>query len=587
MPGISGALSIAGWTLYNSQLSLEVTSHNVANANTEGYSKQSLKIDPNVPIQMGPGEIGTGARATEVIRAHDDFINSQVNSKTSQYYYWKTQSDAMSEIETIFNETGDTGLNKMLSEFWSAWSDLSNNPDGTAERESLLAKSTNLLQTVKNIDYDLRENQRNLDDNIRGSIEQVNSIITQIADLNNQISSVEIKGSVNANDLRDRRDLLLKDLSEYMDISYYEEESSGQIMVYIMGGTPLVLGKNSYSIAAQHDSATGFTNVVWQDSSGRTVDITDKLEGGKIAGWVNTRDNKIGTYIDGLNTLTDELVWQVNSLHADGTGLSSVSSMTGTVSMAATDRLDSDFYFSNQYNTGGQFDIVVYDASGNVANTYAINPAGPTVQDLMNSINAAPELAATLTADGKFNIQADSGFTFALKPHNGGETSHALAIMGVNSFFSWEEDTTSPSVSDLTQTIGINDALEANSDLIAAGTIDENNMVAPGNNAVALVIAGLRDAVIPNMGGTGVNTSMDSYYSSFIARVGVDVQNADMNTTFNDTLLSQYIQKQESVNGVNLDEEMTDILKFQHLYQAAAKIISVCDEMMQSLLSTK
>jgi flagellar hook-associated protein 1 len=253
---------------------------------------------------------------------------------------------------------------------------------------------------------------------------------------------------------------------------------------------------------------------------------------------------------------------------------------------AATEDLAADFYFSDRYNAGGQFDIVVYDSAGNVANSYAINPAGSTVQDLMTAINTAPELTASITAAGYFNIQADSGYTFAVKPHAGGETSHALAIMGVNSFFSWTENTGQP-MSDVTRTIGISDALEANSGLVAAATIDSNNRVAPGNNSVALSIAALRDEVIANLGGTGVSTTMDSFYSSFIARVGVDVQNAEMNETFNDTLLSQYLQKQEAVMGVNLDEEMANILKFQHLYQAAAKIISVCDEMMQALLSVK
>lgn len=585
MPGINGALNIAGWTLYNSQLALEVTSHNVSNANTEGYSKQSVEIQANNPLRMGPGEIGTGARATEVTRAHDDFISSQVNDKTSQYCYWQSQSEAMGEIEAIFNETGDTGLNHMMSEFWTAWSALADNPDGTAERESLLAKTGSLLQAINNMDYDLRETQRNLDNNIRGSIESVNTITSQIADLNNQISSVEVDGSVNANDLRDRRDLLLNQLSEYMDISYYEEENSGQVMVYIMGGTPLVLGTNAYTLDDRHNPATGLTSLVWQDSSGRSVDITNRLEGGRIAGWVNTRDTRIGSYIDSLNTLADELAWQVNSLHADGAGLQPVSSMTGTVSASATDDLASDFYFSDHYNSGGQFDIVVYDPSGNVADTYNISPSGSTVQDLMDAINAAPELTASLTADGTFSIQADAGCTFALKAHDGGETSHALAILGVNTFFSWEEETGQP-VRDLTQTLGINAALEGNPSLIVAGSVDENNRIAPGDNTMALAITGLRDAVIRNMGGTGVSITMDSFYSSVVARVGVDVQNAESNEAYNETLLDQYIQKQESVTGVNLDEEMANILKFQHLYQAAAKIISVCDEMMQALLST-
>ncbi len=225
MPGVGGALDIARWTLYSSQLAIEVTSHNIANANTEGYSRQQLQIQPNYPITMGPGQIGTGARATEVTRSYDAFINEQVTLRKSQYNYWKAQSDSLQEIETIFNESEGYGLNQVMAEFWNAWSDLSDNPDGIPERESLLAKTNNLTQLIGGLDYNLREYQSHLDSNIQGSVDKINTLIEQVAGLNNQISSVEIKGVINANDLRDRRDMLLEELSEYMDISYYEEEN--------------------------------------------------------------------------------------------------------------------------------------------------------------------------------------------------------------------------------------------------------------------------------------------------------------------------------------------------------------------------
>jgi flagellar hook-associated protein 1 FlgK len=142
-------------------------------------------------------------------------------------------------------------------------------------------------------------------------------------------------------------------------------------------------------------------------------------------------------------------------------------------------------------------------------------------------------------------------------------------------------------VFDITQTLGINAELMADSSRIAAGYLDGNGRVAPGMNNVALAVYSVQDQVISNLGGTGLDTTLDAYFSSFIAEVGVDVQNASLNKKYNETLLDQYIQRKESVTGVNLDEEMADILKYQHLYQAAAKLISVCDEMMQTLLSVK
>lgn len=592
MPGLGGALDIARWSMYSSQLAIEIFSHNVANANTEGYSRQNLRVEANYPITMGPGQIGTGVRAVEVTRNYDNFLNEQVSLKKSEYWYWSSQRSAMEEIEGIFNESDGSGINALMGEFWNAWGDLADNPDGVAERQSLVSKTDNLLSMVHQVDYNLRSYQRHLDTSIRGSVGEANSIIEQIAELNKSISSVEIDGMINANDLRDRRELLLEQLSQYMDISYYEEETSGQVMVYILGGTPLVLGKDTYELSTERDPLTGFSTIIWEDSSGRTRDITDRLSGGKLAGWVNIRDNSIGSYLESMNNLAEELVWQVNAMHSEGVGLTSVSQMTGTVQVSAgTDDLAADFLFSDRYTAGGSFDIMVYDASGEVANTYTINPAGSTVADLITEINAESgagggEITAALTADGQFQITSMAGTTFAVRPNPATASSNALAILGVNTFFAWNEQVGQP-LNDITETIAVNDVVADDPTRISSGYPDEDGRVAPGANDVALAIFNLQDMVVTNMGGTGVSTTMDAYYSSMVAQVGVDVQNTVNNETFNDTLLGQYIKRKESVTGVNIDEEMTELLKYQHLYQAAAKLISISDEMMQALISMK
>lgn len=595
MPGLSGALDIARWSLYSSQLAIEVMGHNIANANTPGYSRQSLQVQANTPITMGPGQIGTGVKATEVIRSYDDFITRQVSLKTSQYAFWQAQNTAMGEIETIFNEGDEYGLNAIMAEFWNAWSDISNNPGSTPEREALLAKTDNLAQFIQDMDYNLREYQRYLDTSVQGAVSEVNAIVSQIADLNVQITSVEIKGLINANDLRDRRDMLVEKLSEYMDVNYYEEESSGQLMVYILGGTPLVLGNSSYTLETEQNTATGLTDIFWKDNSGRAVNITDKLTGGKITGWVDVRDTKIDTYLDSMNSLVGELVWQVNSLHSEGVGMKSVSSMVGTVQISGTtDDLASDFLYSDRFAPGGEFEIVVYDPSGEVASTYVIDPAGTTVGDLITEINTEAtagggEITASLNADGYFTIEAGSGCTFVIKHAQDADSSNALAIMGVNTFFSWTEGSGMPAVDrlDLTQTLGVSSILKSDCERIAAGYLDSDNRMSPGSNDVALAIYSIQDQVITDLGGSGRNTTLDAYYSSLIAQVGVDVQNAGINERYNEALRDQYIGTKESITGVNLDEEATELLKYQYLWQAAAKLITICDEMMQTLLSIK
>ena len=300
MAGISGAMDIAAGAMFTSQLSMEVTSNNIANANTQGYSKQNLVLQANNPITMVPGQLGTGVKATEVTRQYNAFLNSQVVQKQSDYSYWSTQNDAMTQVESIFNETDDNGLNAMMSDFWNSWSDLENNPDGTPERTSLLENTDNLISTVQSMDTNLTANQTNLDANIVGAVTDVNNILKQIATLNTEISNVEVKGTTNANDLRDQRDLLLQNLSKHIDITSYEDSSNGQVNVFIMGGTPLVLGQNAYSLSTAKNTTTGFSDVFWDDASGRTVNLTSpsiKLKGGDIAGMVNVRDTQIGSYL--------------------------------------------------------------------------------------------------------------------------------------------------------------------------------------------------------------------------------------------------------------------------------------------------
>jgi len=302
MPGLSGALDIARWSMYASQLAIEVTSNNIANANTAGYSKQTLELQAGNSIMYGPGQLGTGVKATQVTRAYDRFVSQQLVFKNSTASYWDAQKTSMGEIETIFNESDQYGVNYLMSQFWNAWSDLANNVDATSERKALPAQANNLTSAVKSIDYNLRAYKKYIDSNVQNAVTQANTLIKTIADLNETITAGEIKGVENANGLRDQRDAAIKELSSFMDINYYEDEVSGQTQVFILGGTPLVLGKTAFQLSTAANTATGTTDVIWNDNTTppRQLNITDKLSGGKLAGWINVRDTKI----DALHSVT-------------------------------------------------------------------------------------------------------------------------------------------------------------------------------------------------------------------------------------------------------------------------------------------
>lgn len=586
MSGIGGALDIGKLSLHASQAALQVVSNNIANANTEGYSKQNVELKANTPINTAPGAIGTGVRATEITRQYNLLFAQQTNEKTSDYQYWSTQSTVLQQVESIFNESDETGLNAILGEFWSAWSNLSNNPDGAAERESLLAQSENLVQTVQDMAANLRTYQRNINSNIQNAVRDVNSILTQIAELNTQITNSEVDGQINANTLRDNRDALVKDLSQYMDISYYEEEQSGQYMVYVNGGTPLVLGNSAYSLSYERNLTTGNTDVLWNGQSGQTVNLTNRLDGGEIAGWINVRDTSIGGYLDSLNTLAGELIWQVNSLHAEGTGLASVSTLIGTETITdADDAIDGTvtpggaytYAFGDRFTDGGSFDIVVYDADGNATRSTITLNDGDSVNDLIAAVNGVANMNASVNSDDHLELSADSGYTFAITASSSGTSNNALAILGVNTFFSW-----SAQDGDFTETMAINSALEEDADLIAAGSLDSDNQVAIGDNRIALAIYGLQDTEVDI---DGSDTTIDAYYSSLVSQVGIHSQNAQSNESYNSSLLDEYTTQLESITGVNLDDEMVDLLKFQRSYQAASKMITIADEMLETLIS--
>jgi flagellar hook-associated protein 1 FlgK len=597
MSGITGALNIARGSLDTSQLAMEVISHNIANANTDGYSEQTLQVQANNPINTAPGQIGTGVTATQVTRQYNAFLNQQVIQKTSDDSYWNAQQSTMDDVDNIFNESSGDGINSMMSTFWNDWSNLATTPDDTSARQTLLSDSGNLISTLQEMDTNLTSLQENLDTTINSDVDDVNTLTKQIATLNSEITSVEVKGQTNANDLRDERDLDLQNLAKYLNISYYEDPNTGAENVYILGGTPLVEGNDSNTLTTQTDSTTGFLNVLWNGSSGNSIDITNKLTGGDIAGSANVRDTQISSYLDSLNTFTKELIWQVNALHSEGTGLQSVSQMTGTVQCSGpSDDLSSSstFLFGDQYNPGGTFDITVYDSSGNPTN-YTIDTAaygtangtsGTTVGDLIGAINSQTggNVTASLDADGHFQMTASTGDTFAVNPSPSGSSSNALAILGVNTFFSWDEKVGQPTT-DIIQGAGVNQALTDNPDLISTGYLDSDNQVASGANDVANAISALQDTTISNMGGTGVNTTMDGYYNSLVAQVGIDDQNAQQNVTFNDSLLSEYTTQKQSVTGVNLDDEMTNLLQNQYQYQASSQLITIINDMMQYLFN--
>ncbi len=318
MSDIQGILGIATKALRVQQRAINVTGNNIANVNTPGYTRQRLNISADNPVNTGMGLLGSGVRASEVERIYQRFLATQINGETQSLGQWEARRDMLERVEMVFDESGDYGLAQTMSEFWNAWQDLSNNPSGSVERTVLVAKSQMLASTIRKNYQDLQTIQYDIDARVASGVDKINQLSASIVDLNDKIVSLEAGGHT-ANDYRDQRDLVLKELSELIDINSFED-ASGAVTVSVGSGQPLVEGTHRYSLSTQQN-ASGLKDVVWLDDDGNAVSITADIDGGKLAGWLTARDTDIPDYMTRLDTLAQNLISEVNTLHAAGYGL--------------------------------------------------------------------------------------------------------------------------------------------------------------------------------------------------------------------------------------------------------------------------
>ncbi|MBT9437953.1 MAG: flagellar hook-associated protein FlgK [Deltaproteobacteria bacterium] len=460
MSNVFGILNTGRTALLTQQKAIDVTGHNIANVNTDGYSRQRVNMETNEPYSSQPGQTGTGVRAAEIQRIYDRFLGAQINNENQNLGNWETQKGVLERVEIIFDESSGYGLNQAMSEFWNAWQDLANNPSDYAGRAALLAKSETMTATFNNIYSNLEQIQTDIDTSIMGTVKEINSIAERIAGLNQKIALTEVGGQ-NANDYRDSRDLLLKELSLKINIDSFEN-SDGKVTVLVAGGRPLVENISSWNLSTQPDVDSDFQDIAWTDSDGNLVDITDSISGGKLKGWLEARDVTIPDYLSKLDNLAEGIITEVNDLHKAGLGLNDVS-VAGR-----------NFF------------------------------AGTTA------------------------------------------TNMAVDVDDVNN-------------------------------IAAAGSFDG----LPGGNSNAIEIANLQNALKMNSD----TATFDDYYNSLVSDVGSGVQKATVNFDHQSSMVTHLDNYRESVSGVSLDEEMVNLIKFQHGYNAAARLISVADELLDRVIS--
>jgi flagellar hook-associated protein 1 FlgK len=463
MSNIMGLLTIGQTALLAHQKAIDITGNNIANVNTEGYSRQRLNLVQNSPVRVTNLTMSTGVSAEQSIqRFYDEFVNSQLNSENESLGRWEAQKSALEKIEVMFDEVSGYGLSTAMSDFFNAWQDLANNPSGHVERVQLVSAAEYMTETFNQISSSIQEFQSDINTNVDNIVDEVNSITEKIAGLNQKITQVEVTGH-NANDYRDERDLLVKELSKLIDIESFED-GNGNMTITVGDGKPLVENSSAWELTTTDNG--GVQDVFWKSSDGSTVNITNAIDDGELKGWIETRDVLLNDYSSRMDDLAAAIVDSVNTLHSGGTTLD------GTI-------------------TSG---VNFFDPAGNDAATISVN------------------------ADILSNVQ-----------------------------------------------------------LIAAADASED---VPGGSGNAIAISELQNSSQATLG----NATFDSYYNSLVGDVGQDATSANFNYEHQTSMVNRLENQRQEISGVSLDEEMVNLVKFQHAYNAAAKIITTVDEMMQTLL---
>ena len=555
---IFSALSSAKLGLLAQQLAIEVTGQNIANVETEGYSRQDVTFEANTPrhaIKYGSmHQIGTGVRVAGIERAHDQFLFEQIMDEGDLTGSTEVKKEIFEQLEVLFNEGSGRSLNDALSSFFASVHDLATNARGLSERADLVSKAEHLASTFNQTGKQLFTIQRNIDATIETEVAEINSLTTQIGKLNESIHANEPASQYKANDLRDNRDRLVKELSKKIDIQLIEE-SDNQISLTLKDGTALVLKdrvfKLSTSLNGDNDS---FKDVNIEYGSG-LKNITSTITGGELHGYLDMRDTEVKSALGKMNILSASFIQEFNGIHRAGFGIDRSSGLDFFSPLDVTVDHDVD-------NTGTAV-VSMTNASPTTVSVdeFEIAFTGSNAFTLNNLTTNASSGTFTFTTGSTFNIK--DGFAVTIS---------GTAIAGDKVTFSVSEGAASK--------MSVSSTITANTKKIAAGTTTN------GDGGNALLMAGLQNELVFNSvtlsSGSGSYT-FDEYYNAVVSTIGIESFSAQATLRQQEGIMLQLNSRRESISGVSIDEEMIKMIKFQQAYNASARMISVVDEMLDTL----
>jgi flagellar hook-associated protein 1 FlgK len=543
------------------QRAMQTVGHNIANQETEGFSRQQVRSGTSAPDPTG---LGGGADAQPTSRVYDKFVQRKILQENPRSEMFKSRGEFLQKIEIIFSETEGNGLHKALNEFWNSWSQLSNQPESEPARMRVKEQSDVLASRFRGMHSQLSGLRKEINGRLVATVNKVNELGQKVAELNRQIFSYEGRQRV-ANDMRDARNQAIEELSALVDVNSFEDPN-GRTTVIIGRDWTLVEGINRYQLDGKMKGGElGMLNIDGVSTNDNRRDLTRTFREGEMAEMLRMRDDTIVEYQKNLDEIAFSLAGKVNKIHASGTGINSAAEMMKSTFGLNSAALNQPLPFLKD----GIFQLHLVDPHNEILETYEIEvQAGKdTLPDIVKRLNQTVNdpglLQASIEGDGSLLLQSGTDYKFIF-----GEDQSSLAqVLGLNSFF---------------------DTLKGAEDIQLSGHILENTNnistgkdLIPGDNRIALEIAKLQTR--PTM--RDETMTFDEYYNGVLTGMGLKIQRNNTEQAQQESMVKQFKEIRSSISSVNMDEELADMMQYQKAYEASARFINTIDKMMETVIN--
>ena len=602
--------------------SLNTTSHNIANANTEGYSRQRVDQATNQPTNEGGLYFGNGVRVTDVQQLRDHFVEGQVRNLSSEQQRLDTFHNLASRIDSLLAED-NASLTGPMQSFFDSIDQLNNDPDSSSNRQAVLSEAQGLVDRFNMLDNQLSSLYSDSSKQIESEVNEINSLAKNVADLNNQINSTP--GKSPPNDLLDERNRLIEKLSGHISVNVVEQDNH---MINVYAGNGLSLVNNAQS------QALGVTPNAMQpdrlEVSLRGVEISSKIQGGKLGGIMDFRREMLDGTTNNLGRLATTLASTVNEQHQ--LGMDKTGAPGGAFFNQAQSRV-----FGDASNKGdAQLQTTITDGKALTGSDYSLSFDGTDYTLTRLADNQSQTSPLPLAMDGiEIKIPQgtpQAGDSFLIRPTVEGAKNISLALANTNQIAAasplrslstvgnaGDAAISTPEIlnkddPDFPTPVDIKFTSDTTFDLVDAGgtVLSAGQTYTAGENidlqGWRVKIEGTPKqgdtfSIQPNTNGSGDNsnglllnrlqfgeniegqTSFQDAYGAMINNVGSTTRRIEVNRDSQNTLLDQAKANRDSVSGVNLDEEAVNMTKYQQAYQASAQIISTSKSMFDTILS--